>query len=235
MDPVRLELDGIDAGAVRDALRASDDAYSADVDAGQLPAAVAELCERALRAPAISDETDNGYRNHETFLAAMQLAGNMTPGGADELARVQRVVDRARSRSVMTRSAEDPPTPRLDVADELRAYLEQLASHRSGGPWTQELATAALGRVDWLQLADEQLAQLAELRPSLDDRVAAVLRRVNPDEPSGEWSAWSVAQAIGCRLGAVQELIARLVPSGGRFVGGTSRYLYWLEGGEREN
>jgi hypothetical protein len=110
---------------------------------------------------AAADETDNGYANHETFLAAMQLAGNMTPGGAGFAQRVREHVGEAQAQARVWPDKYGPE--RVRVADRLQAMLEQLASGRQGGPWAQELATAALGRVDWLELADEQLGQLAEL------------------------------------------------------------------------
>jgi hypothetical protein len=154
LDPVRLELEAGDLQAIDTALEADSGAYAADVQAGQLPPAVADLLRRVRRAPAISSEEDQGWANHETMLCAAQLAGNMTPGGEAYRARVLALVREARGQA--------PRGEELGyVLERLRGWLEEQA--RQGGAWRQELATAALGRVDWHELAGEQLEALAEL------------------------------------------------------------------------
>jgi hypothetical protein len=119
-----------------------------------------EALRSAARLEVRAEERDSGYANHETFLAAMQLAGNMTPGGSDELERVRaRVRDRL---DLCAKTGCDAGETRAQLATELHLYLEQLRDARAGGPWAQELATAALGRVDWHELAAEQLDYVRE-------------------------------------------------------------------------
>lgn len=68
------------------------------------------------------------------------------------------------------------------------------------------------------------------------EEVRAILRRENPNEPSGEWSEWDIAReldpdadpASSTALRIAREAVKVLCPDGGRYVGGTSGHLYWL-------
>jgi hypothetical protein len=99
----------------------------------------AELDERAR-------ELDCGYTNHETFTVAMQLAGNMTPGGAEYRARVEQMAELRLE------------APAIDLADALREHVETLVPESND--LAGSLRSSALGRVDWLQLARELRGEL---------------------------------------------------------------------------
>lgn len=60
--------------------------------------------------------------------------------------------------------------------------------------------------------------------------VVACLARENPDDPSGQWSAFDVAESTSLDVERVRTLFAILLPDGGRYVGGTSGHLYHLFG-----
>lgn len=157
LDAVRRELEPRDMGAIDAALEADADAYAADVKTGQLPPAICALLERVRRAPAISDETDQGWRNHETMLTAAQLAGNMTPGGEDEL-RLARKIAKGAISWAETHEGEDV---RSTLAGGLRRHIEHRTGRHDG--LAGDLLASALERVDWLELAEQQLGELAEL------------------------------------------------------------------------
>jgi hypothetical protein len=119
-----------------------------------------EGCARAAEA----DETDNGYTNHETFSVAMQLAGNMTPGGGEYRETVERI-GRLRMRA-----------PLGDTADALREHVETLAVVRAAAEHPDlagDLMLSALGRVDWYELAEELRGELREQYGADADGVSA--------------------------------------------------------------
>lgn len=85
------------------------------------------------------------------------------------------------------------------------------------------------------------------LTPDVLARVRDILRSTNPVEPGGDWSTFDVACILDpdahtprsmfdtpppypsdawCAVAV--EAVRRLCPRGGRFVGGTTRYLYHL-------
>lgn len=90
---------------------------------------------------------------------------------------------------------------------------------------------------------------LARFTTKHDAQVREILQTENPSEPGGEWSAYGVAVELARRaqggrpcdfdaqarevapdhlLGVARAAIGRLCPGGGRYVGGTSGYLYHL-------
>jgi hypothetical protein len=71
--------------------------------------------------------------------------------------------------------------------------------------------------------------------------VRAILQRDNPNEPSGEWSRADIQTELVARypgqfpdayrrdlMPEMHAVLAELCPDGGRYVGGTSGYLYTL-------
>jgi hypothetical protein len=61
------------------------------------------------------------------------------------------------------------------------------------------------------------------------DAVAAVLRTENPTETIGEWSIYDLTLALpDIAREDIEAAVRTLCPSGGRYVGGVSKYLYWL-------
>lgn len=59
-------------------------------------------------------------------------------------------------------------------------------------------------------------------------RVETALRRINPNEPGGDWSVYDLMQALNLSEGEVRSALDALYPlhGGGRYVGGVSRNLY---------
>lgn len=65
---------------------------------------------------------------------------------------------------------------------------------------------------------------------SVIDQVGAILRTINPDDPSGQWSLYDIGRRLpNLPAGYIAAAVAELCPDGGRYVGGTSKYLYHLE------
>jgi hypothetical protein len=64
----------------------------------------------------------------------------------------------------------------------------------------------------------------------LERRALATLRTINEHETAGEWSIYDLSVALNCTYQQAADAIARLkglhLIGSGRFVGGTSRYLY---------
>lgn len=62
--------------------------------------------------------------------------------------------------------------------------------------------------------------------------VLATLRRINPNEPGGEWSVWDISQALDIGEYEANDLLREACAQdegiGARYVGGTSVYLYSL-------
>lgn len=62
----------------------------------------------------------------------------------------------------------------------------------------------------------------------LERKAREILHTDNPNEPSGEWSAYDLSKSLHASLATTEAVLKLICPDGGRFVGGTSKYLYWL-------
>jgi len=61
------------------------------------------------------------------------------------------------------------------------------------------------------------------------ESVAALLRTLNPDDPSGQWSLYDLERRLPeLPAETIRAAVEELCPDGGRYVGGTSVYLYSL-------
>lgn len=60
------------------------------------------------------------------------------------------------------------------------------------------------------------------------ERVEAALRRINSNEPGGDWSVYDLMQALELSEDEVRAALDALqsLHGGGRYVGGVSRNLY---------
>lgn len=84
-------------------------------------------------------------------------------------------------------------------------------------------------RERWAREAAEARAFISALPAENDDKVAEILRTLNPTDPSGQWSIYDLSQKLpNLAESFIREAVARLCPDGGRYVGGTSGYLYHL-------
>lgn len=118
--------------------------------------------------------------------------------------------------------------------------------HRPAEPaWSNLLAEC---REQWAYDAHDATRVFDALwAHALAHDVAQVLRTINPDEPGGDWSAWDVARKLDpfpetfgnperhhvmVARDSLAEWVSRVIraacPNGGRYVGGTSAYLYSL-------
>lgn len=86
------------------------------------------------------------------------------------------------------------------------------------------------------QFCDEQRARWREeserVQAWLVNRLEKLAREKlstdNPNEPSGQWSAYDLGKAIHTSTETAESILELVCPKGGRYVGGTSKYLYDL-------
>jgi hypothetical protein len=91
----------------------------------------------------------NGWRNYETWDVALWIDNDQ---GSYYYAR-ELVADAARD--------AEPETRRIDVADALKEWFEAGAPEMAASAYS-DLLNAAMGEVDWLEIADHYLSDLED-------------------------------------------------------------------------
>jgi len=107
---------------------------------------VATACKHALGclAKLESDEKHCNYANYETFLVNMAIHNDaLRQGGALGL-------------------ADNCSNEGCELADALKDYVESWTDADNGNGLADDLLRAALGSVDWRELADELAEQIAD-------------------------------------------------------------------------
>lgn len=103
----------------------------------------------------MSDTTHQGYANYETFAVAVRIDNDQ---GLQATARG--IADEVMSGGGEPTGDNDPGLVAMRVADRLQMWHED-SMPELDSPWS-ELLRAGWGAVDWLELADQYIAEVKE-------------------------------------------------------------------------
>lgn len=108
----------------------------------------------------MSDETYNGWTNYETWCVNLWLS-NEEPLYREALELVSAPIDLLGSESCYVYVEEDR-RPRIAAADRLKRWVCDDLAADLGASFAADLLGSALDNVDWFEIADAWLEQVAE-------------------------------------------------------------------------
>ena len=124
-----------------------------------------EACAELLDAAERDDTTHNGWANYETWAVGMFLDGNYTGEGTylSVLEITRSTLEEAREHA---KKMDVPMVGTGFVADALKEYVSDRVGEETGDALGNGIASdllgAALGSVDWRELAEHKIAEVSE-------------------------------------------------------------------------